>query len=47
MLDHYAFDVNGDPAAHLPDHAKGILAPASPDLFGRLRGTLMEILQRI
>jgi len=47
MLDHYVFDANGDPAAHLPDHVKGILAPASPDLFGRLRGTLKEILQRI
>jgi hypothetical protein len=44
MLDHYVFDANGDPAAHLPDHARGIMSPASPGLFARLRGTLKEML---
>lgn len=44
MLDHYVFEANGDPAAHLPDHAKGILGPASAGLFARLRGTLKTML---
>lgn len=47
MLDHYVFEANGDPAAHLPDHAKGIMSAASPGLFARLRGTLRELLGRL
>lgn len=43
MLDHYVFEANGDPAAHLPDHAKGILGPPSPPLFARIRETLRRI----
>jgi hypothetical protein len=46
MLDHYVFDANGDPAAHLPEHARGIMGPASPGLFARLRGSLKEMLAR-
>jgi hypothetical protein len=44
MLDHYVFEADGDPAAHLPEHAKGIMAPASPALFTRLRAMLKEAL---
>jgi hypothetical protein len=47
MLDHYVFEVNGDPAAHLPDHAKGIMATASPALFAGLRGKLRELLAHL
>jgi hypothetical protein len=43
MLDHYVFEANGDPAAHLPEHAKGIMGPASPGLFARMRATLKQI----
>lgn len=43
ILDHYVFEANGDPAAHLPDHARGILGPASPQLFARMRDTLRRI----
>jgi hypothetical protein len=46
MLDHYVFEANGDPAAHLPEHARGIMAPASPALFARLRATLKEAFGR-
>jgi hypothetical protein len=46
MLDHYVFEANGDPAAHLPEHAKGIMAPASPALFARLRAALKEAFGR-
>jgi hypothetical protein len=44
MLDHYVFEANGDPAAHLPEHAKGMMGPASPALFARMRATLSKIL---
>ena len=43
MLDHYVFEANGDPAAHLPDHIKGVIGPASPQLFARMRETLRRI----
>jgi len=43
ILDHYVFDENGDPAVHLPDHAKGIIGPASPQLFARMRQMLGQI----
>ena len=42
MLDHYVFGA-GDPAAHLPPHAKGIMGPASPQLFGQMRQILRGI----
>lgn len=40
MFDHYIFGETGDPAAHLPAHARGILGPPAPDLFRRIRDTL-------
>ena len=43
ILDHYVFDMNGDPAGHLPDHAKGIMGPADPKLFARMRHMLGQI----
>jgi hypothetical protein len=42
MFDHYIFG-EGDPAAHLPAHAKGIMGPASPQLFQRMRQLLRQI----
>ncbi len=43
MLDHYVFESNGDPAAHLPAHAKGILSPASESLFAQMKAMLRQI----
>ena len=43
MLDHYVFEANGDPADHLPDHAKGIMGPPSAGLFARMKATLKQI----
>lgn len=40
MLDHYVFEVNGDPAAHLPETAKGILGRPSPQLFAHMHQIL-------
>ena len=42
MLDYYVFESSGDPAAHLPDHAKGILAPPSPGLFAKMRALIRQ-----
>lgn len=42
MFDHYIFG-SGDPAAHLPAHAKGILGPPGPRLFGQMRQMLRSI----
>ena len=39
MFEHYIFG-DGDPAAHLPPHARGIMGPASPRLFDRMRQML-------
>lgn len=40
MFDHYIFGESGDPGAHLPPHAKGMLGPPTPALFNRIRETL-------
>ncbi len=42
-LDYYVFEREGDPAAHLPDSAKGILSQPSPALFAKMRGILRNI----
>ncbi|HEU0100388.1 MAG TPA: cupin-like domain-containing protein [Allosphingosinicella sp.] len=44
VFDHYVFCANGDPAAHLPDRAKGVLGPATPERLARMRATLKQIL---
>lgn len=44
MLDYYVFERTGDPAEHLPDHAKGILGDPSPTLFARMREIVRQAL---
>lgn len=44
MLDYYVFSGDGDPAAHLPDHAKGILGPPSPERFAQMRALIRQAL---
>ena len=44
MLDHYVFEANGDPAAHLPPHARGIMSEPGPRLFAQMRQMLRGIL---
>ena len=41
-VDHYVFG-EPDPAEHLPAHAKGIMGPPSPRLFGQMRAMLARI----
>ena len=45
MLDYYVFESAGDPAAHLPDHAKGVLGPPSPELFRHMRGIMDQVMR--
>jgi len=40
MFDHYVFEAHGDPAAHLPETARGILGTHSPELIARLKERL-------
>jgi hypothetical protein len=47
VFDHYVFEANGDPGAHLPPQAKGILAPMSDEQRARIRETLRQVLARI
>lgn len=37
MLDYYVFERSGDPAAHLPAHARGALGVPDAELFRRMR----------
>jgi hypothetical protein len=47
VFDHYVFEANGDPAAHLPPQAKGVLGPGTPELLGRIRATLRQIMGKV
>jgi hypothetical protein len=44
IFDHYVFEANGDPAAHLPPIAKGVLSPMSPKLNQFVRNWLLRVL---
>lgn len=38
------FVFGGDPVEHLPEHAKGVLGPMTPEKLARMRATLRQIL---
>jgi hypothetical protein len=42
FFDHYVFDADAADAEHLPEHARGILGPSSPERTALMR----EFLQR-
>ena len=46
MFDHYVFDNRSDVSAHIPEPARGILAPLTPDTAGRLRAFLLRMLSK-
>ncbi|PKB14506.1 Cupin-like domain-containing protein [Novosphingobium kunmingense] len=46
LFDHYVFDNGADVTRHLPDHARGILAPLTPDSAGQIRARLLRSLSR-
>lgn len=47
VFDQFVFAANGDPVAHLPAHAKGVLGPPSREKLGRMRATLRQILAKL
>lgn len=44
MFDHYIFQQNGDPFAHLPEHARGVFGELTPDKLRFIRERLMRAL---
>jgi hypothetical protein len=46
MFDHYVFRDDGDPAAHLPEEARGILGRRTPELVARVKAMLVRVLSR-
>ena len=46
FFDHYIFQTDGDPMAHLPLEARGLLAPMTPDIEARIKALLLRPLSR-
>ncbi|PQM28591.1 cupin [Sphingopyxis lindanitolerans] len=46
LFDHYVFDNDGRATGHIPEPARGILAPLTPESAGRLRAFLLRTLSR-
>lgn len=46
MFDHYVFQLDGDPAAHIDPAVSGVLGPASPASIKALRKALIDALAR-
>lgn len=46
LFDHYVFESDGDPVAHLPAASRGVLGPMTPALTRRIRDFLMAGLRR-
>src|SRR5215210_6201369 len=46
LFDHYIFQDHGDPAAHLPEEARGILGRRTPELVARVKALLARALSR-
>ena len=40
IIDHYVFEDSGDPAAHIPEAARSVLGPMTPDLAAHLSNWL-------
>lgn len=46
LFDHYVFDAGSDVTDHIPEAARSILAPLTPESAGRLRAFLLRTLSR-
>ena len=44
MFDHYIFESDGEPMAHVPEHARGFFGPMTPERVNRLRAFLTHSL---
>lgn len=47
VFDYYVFETHGDPAGHLPPHARGILGEVNFEMLARLKDYMRLILQRL
>ena len=47
LFDHYVFRLDGEPADHIPDHARGILGPTTPTLRQTIKAYLIRALQNL
>lgn len=45
MFDYYIFETAGDPGAHLPPHARGVLGPPTPEGFAAMRAAILRTLR--
>jgi hypothetical protein len=46
LFDYYVFDNSADVTAHIPEQARGILAPLTPETAGQIRAFLLRSLSR-
>jgi hypothetical protein len=46
VFDHYVFQSDADPVAHLPPENRGALGPMTPELAAHIRAALLKRLQR-
>ena len=46
FFDHYVFETNGDPMAHLPDTARGVFGDATPERLRQIKAILSGSLSR-
>jgi hypothetical protein len=46
LFDHYVFRDDGDPVGHLPEDARGVLGPRTPETVARLKALLAAALAR-
>ncbi|RYE98572.1 MAG: cupin-like domain-containing protein, partial [Oxalobacteraceae bacterium] len=46
VFDHYVFDADTDTAAHMPESARGVLAPMDETRARSLRARLLQRLNR-
>lgn len=46
IFDHYVFQTKGDPVPHLAPEHRGMLGRMTPELAGRIRAWLLNVLQR-
>ncbi|MFJ6024606.1 cupin-like domain-containing protein [Brevundimonas sp. NPDC092305] len=46
MFDHYVFQTNGDPGAHLPEQSRGVLSPPTAQSIAQMRRMLLDRLGR-
>jgi hypothetical protein len=47
LIDHYVFRTNGDPAAHIPPEARGLLGDSTPEQRAMLKQFLMQMLRQL